>query len=90
MNWSALGIAAANDYLGIAADPGQMQGMNAAQLAEYMRRQGDPTNVPWPGRSLAGMQTAWGIAERRPTMTLAEYDARRDAFKPRSDHPPAL
>lgn len=59
----------------------RMQGMTAEQLAEYQRRQGDPTNVPMSMRSHSGIQNAWRPPVRRPTMTLAEYDTRRAAFR---------
>jgi hypothetical protein len=68
---------------GIATDPRSVTAMNAEQMAAYIMRQGDPTNIPMSMRGLAGMQNAWRPQDRRPTMTLAEYDARRAAFKPR-------
>lgn len=81
------GSAALTDYMvfryGIQTDSSQLQAMNASQMAEYIRRQGDPTNVPMHSRSLAGIQNAWRSPVRKPTMTLAEWDARRAAFKPR-------
>jgi hypothetical protein len=65
---------------GVVTDPSQLQAMSAEQMAEYVRRQGAPTNVPMSMRSLSGMQNAWRPPVRQPTMTLAEYDARRAAF----------
>lgn len=76
------GNAALADWMGydFSTDPSQLQAMNAEQMAEYQRRQGDPRNVPMSEQSLAGIQNAWRPPVRKPTMTLSEYDARRAAF----------
>jgi hypothetical protein len=57
-----------------------LQGMSSVQLAEYQRRQGDPRNVPMSEHYVSGIENAWRPPVRQPTMTLAEYDARRAAF----------
>lgn len=79
---------AGNAPFGIATDPSQMQAMNAAQLAEYHHRQGYTRNAVF-ANALSAMQCAAAYRPPlpKPTMTLAEYDARRKAFKPRSRPP---
>lgn len=63
-------------------DPEILRAMNNGELAEYQRRQGDPTNTRWPyGQSILGMQNSIIARPRKPTMTLAEWDARRAAFR---------
>lgn len=77
-----VGSSALNGYLGVGGhsdEPGQIQGMRAEQMAEYMRRQGNPTNAPWGmlGDPRMAQNVAW---VPKPTVTLAEYDERRAAF----------
>lgn len=61
------------------SDQSRLQAMSAEQMAEYQRRQGDPTNTPWELRMQAGSLQNY-VRLRQPTMTLAEWDARRAAF----------
>lgn len=73
----------ASVLMGVNATPDQLRPMSAEQMAEYMRRQGDPTNVPWELRMQGDAFRAMNANRpRKPTMTLAEYDARRAAFRP--------
>jgi len=71
-----------NALSGIVTDPGQQRGMNAEQMAEYIRRHGDPRNV---GMSHNYLEMMNAVNSNRlvpkPTMTLAEWDARRAAFR---------
>lgn len=73
-------------FYGVSTDPDQMRGMNAEQMAAYQRLQGDMRNAPWPSlREMRGMMNSlrhWSIPTPKPTMTLAEWDARRKAFRP--------
>lgn len=83
------GNAALSDYMGvgyggIATDPSQLQAMNGAQMAEYQRRQGDPRNAAFLNTNgLEAMRYGnYRPPAPKPTMTLAEWDARRAAFNP--------
>lgn len=70
----------ANILVGVRS-PDDLRAMTAEEQLAYIRRQGDPRNVPMAERYRIGdLQNAWRPPVRRPTMTLAEYDARRAAF----------
>jgi hypothetical protein len=75
-----LGNYGANVWQGMATEPSAVQAMNADQMAEYGKRQGDPTNNPMLARQFYGMLNAWRPYARRPTMTLAEWDEARAKF----------
>ena len=78
-----VGLSSGHQSSGFVTDPRQMQAMSNEQMAEYERRQGDPRNVPMSERYLGSqLANAWRPPVRPPTMTLAEYDARRAAYRP--------
>lgn len=75
-------------------DDTRIQAMRAEQMAEYhARRSNMQTNLPWELRMQGNALRNVAFVRRKPTMTLAEWDARRAAFKPwaaNSGTPPAL
>lgn len=65
------------------AEDARLQAMTQEQLARFQAAQWLPATGQWrhPRSMLSGAQNSWRI--RQPTMTLAEWDARRAAFNTR-------